>query len=62
MSCSLYRRKVMLRLGTVKVDAPRFPLIIRHRDESCATDHADWTNCALADGAEHSVFRNVQPG
>ena len=41
----------MSRLGTVKVDAPRFPLIIRHCDERCAAYHADWADDALADGA-----------
>jgi len=44
-----YRRKGMLRLGTVKMDAPRFLLIIRHCDERCADDHADWTDDALAE-------------
>ena len=55
-----YRRKRMLRLGAVKVDAPRFHLVIRHCDERCAADHADWADDALADGAEHSGFWNVQ--
>ena len=42
------------------MDVPRFPIIPRHCDESCAADHADGRADALVDGAEHSGFWNVQ--
>ena len=60
MGLCQYRRKGMSRLGAVKVDAPRFQLIIRHCDERDSADHADWTDDALAEGAEHSGLGDVQ--
>ena len=42
------------------MEAPDISIIVGHRDDGRAAHGADWANDALADGAEHSGFGNVQ--
>ena len=50
----------ILRRWRVEVEVPGISIIVGHRDDGCAAHGADRTNDALADGAEHSGFGNVQ--
>ncbi len=55
-----YRRKGMLRCGGIEVNAPGFPIFLRHCDDVRTPDHAEGSDESLADGAKHSGFRNIQ--
>jgi len=50
----------MLRCGGMEVNAPRFPIFIRHCDDGRTPDHAKGSDESLADGAKHSGFGNIQ--